>query len=132
MFLQVIGIGRLPQDPELEYTSNGTAKVEFAIVDDQTHEDDPQFVNVIDWGESAENHAEYLEKGSMVAVIGGLDLGKWKDNDDNTRFSPQILAGRYGGRVVYLGGGSGNGSQQGGSSDTPEESSSDDDEDIPF
>lgn len=129
MFLQVIGIGRLPQDPELEYTANGTAKVEFAIVDDQTHEDDPQFVNVIDWGDSAENHAEYLEKGSMVAVIGGLDLGKWKDKDDNTRFSPQILAGRYGGRVVYLGGGSSNSSSQG---DSQQNESEEDDEDIPF
>lgn len=129
MFLQVIAIGRLPQDPELEYTSDGLAKVEFAVVDDRTHEDKTQYVNVIDWGDSAENHAEYLSKGSMVAVVGGLDLGKWEDEDENTRFSPQILAGRYGGRVKYLGGGSkkGEGGEKGKSKPEP-----DDDEDIPF
>lgn len=129
MFLQVIAIGRLPQDPELQYTESGTAMVEFSVVDDRTHEDEVQYPDVIDWGDAAENHNEYLEKGSLVAVIGGLDLGKWEDDDGKTRYAPQILAGRYGGRVVYLGSSSSNG---GDSESEDSKPTSDDEEEIPF
>lgn len=133
MFLEATIIGRLAHDPELEYTEEGLAKVEFAVVDDHTHEDEVQYLNVVDWGKAAKNHDEYLSKGDTVAVMGGLDLGKWEDQNGKTRWSPQILAGRYGGRVVYLGGGEredtagGEDREQGSSKAEPE-----DEEDLPF
>lgn len=129
MLNQTILIGRLPQDPDLQYTDKGTAMVKFSVVDDRTHDEKTQYVNVIDWGEAAENHNQYLEKGSLVAVVGPLDLNKWVDDEDTTRYSPQILAGRYGGRVVYLGGGSNGGENEEGDNSEP---TSDDEENIPF
>ena len=124
-------IGRLAQDPDLNYTDDGTPYVKFALADGRTKEDETQWINVIDFGDSAENHAQYLSKGDIAAVIGPLDLGKWKDDQDNTRYSPTIKANQYG-RVVYLGGGKGD------TEDVPSKptddtgGSSNDDEDIPF
>ena len=124
-------IGRLAQDPELNYTDEGTPYVKFALADGRTKKDETQWINVIDFGESAENHAQYLSKGDIAAVMGPLDLGKWEDDNGKTRYSPTIKANQYG-RVVYLGGGEGEAEVDQGQTTDQTQDSGDGDEDLPF
>ena len=130
MYNSITVVGRLAQDPDLEYTKSGTAKVEFTVAEDarrnQNGEKQTQFHPVVSFGDQAENHNEYLSKGSAVTVRGHLDRGKYQDDDGKTKYYPQII----GYNVTYLSLG-GNSSQLGGSQDqsAPEP---DDEEDIPF
>ena len=74
----IVLIGRLTRDPELRYTSQGTAIVNFGIAVDRgfksTQEDQQtvDFFNVVCWNRLAEIVAEYMTKGRLVAVQGRL------------------------------------------------------------
>lgn len=57
-------IGRLTADPQLRYTSNGTAVTNFRIANNGT--DGVQFHTVMVWRRLAEIAAEYLAKGRLV------------------------------------------------------------------
>ncbi len=77
-FNRVILMGNLTRDPEIRYTSGGTAvcdiglavndggKVPTAWVEETT------FVDVTLWGRTAEVAGEYLGKGSPVLIEAGL------------------------------------------------------------
>ena len=74
----IVLIGRLTRDPELRYTSQGTAVVNFGIAVDRgfksTQEDQQtvDFFNVVCWNRLAEIVAEYMTKGRLIAVQGRL------------------------------------------------------------
>ena len=71
----VVLIGRLTRDPELRYTSKGTAVTTFTLAVDrqftnQDGEKEADFIPVVTWGKVAENCADY-RKRPVVAVEGG-------------------------------------------------------------
>ena len=78
MLNTIVLIGRLTRDPELRYTSSGTAVVNFGIAVDRgfkSNQPDGQtadFFNVVCWSRLAETVAEYMTKGRLVAVQGRL------------------------------------------------------------
>ncbi len=77
-------IGRVTKPGELRYTGAGTAflRVGLMIQDAKRPEDDPpEFANVTIWGETAEQLAERLNKGSEVYCHGRLRLRTWQKQD---------------------------------------------------
>ncbi len=97
-------IGRLTRDPEIRYTQGGSAVASFTLaVDKQLSRDKKQefeaqgkptadFIRIVAWGKLAENCANYLRKGSKVAVNGSISTGSYKDKEGNTRYSTDIMA----------------------------------------
>lgn len=82
----VILAGNLCANPELRYTPAGTAvsTLRLAVNDKYTtstgeKRDRVLFINVVAWGKTAENAAEYLEKGSKILVEGELRMSEWDD-----------------------------------------------------
>lgn len=82
----VILAGNLCANPELRYTPAGTAvsTLRLAVNDKYTtnageKRDRVLFINVVCWGKTAENAAEYLEKGSKILVEGELRMSEWDD-----------------------------------------------------
>ena len=83
---QVVLVGRLVRDPELRYTPQGSAVCEFTLASNRrfTKKDGEKveeviFVDTVAWNKLAENSAEYLKKGRMVAVAGSLTQDRWED-----------------------------------------------------
>jgi len=112
-------IGNLGEDPELNYTGDGTAVCNLSIAtnesytrDDGTEVDRTEWHDVTCWGRLAEVVAEYLSKGSSLYVEGKLQTRSWEDSDGNTRYSTEIKAQE----VTFLGG---SGSNGGGSNGPP-------------
>lgn len=96
MLNRCILIGRLAQDPELRYTDEGTPVCNFslAIERDFTNrngEKETDFIDVVAWRKTAENVAEYLKKGRMVAVTGRLQIRKNTGKDGRTYINPEIV-----------------------------------------
>lgn len=87
-FNKVILIGNLTRDPDLRTTQNGTAICELGLAvnrrwRDQAGRDQEEttFVDVTAWNRTAENCAQYLQKGAPVLVEGRLHLEQWEDRN---------------------------------------------------
>ncbi|MHB8157806.1 MAG: single-stranded DNA-binding protein, partial [Desulfocucumaceae bacterium] len=77
MLNRVILIGRLTKDPELSYTQSGTAIAKFTLAvnrsrPNQQGEREADFIPIVVWQKQAENCANFIGKGSLVAVEGRL------------------------------------------------------------
>jgi single-strand DNA-binding protein len=103
---KVIMIGRLTKDPELSNLPSGTAKCEMRIASNRTWKDrdgEKQnkvcYVDVLTWGRTAENCAQYLEKGREIMVEGRLDYSEWENKEGQHRSKHQVVADQ----VQFLG-----------------------------
>jgi len=69
-------IGRLTKDIDLRYTQSGTAVAKFTLAVDRafSKEKETDFIPCVVWQKQAENCANYIGKGSLVAV-GGENSG---------------------------------------------------------
>ena len=97
MLNRVILIGRLTKDPELRYTPNGTAVASFTLAvnrqrANQQGEREADFIPVIVWQKQAENCANYIGKGSLVAVDGRLQVRTYEAKDGQRRWVTEVVA----------------------------------------
>ena len=98
-------IGRLTRDPELRYLANtGVPVTTFTLaVDKNLSKDKKQemeakgqptadFINIVVWGKQAENCANYLEKGRLVAIQGRIQSRSWETKDGSRRYVTEVVA----------------------------------------
>jgi len=135
---RVILIGRLAKDPELRFTASGKAVATFSIAVNRpfSKEKEADFFNVVVWGKSAENCANYLAKGRLVGLEGRLQSRSYETQSGDKRYITEIVADQ----VEFLEWGNKEGQSPAkrnddfGSVDIDinEFQAMDDDEDIPF
>ena len=96
---KVILIGNLGQDPELRYTSSGTAVCNFSLATTESYKDrdgnqveNTEWHRIVAWARLAEICGEYLSKGRQVYIEGQLQTRQWEDKDGNTRYTTEIKA----------------------------------------
>lgn len=94
---KVIMIGRLTKDPELRYTPNGVAVCQFTLAVDrpfanQNGERGADFIPVVAWKKVAENCANYLKKGSQVAVDGRIQTRNYENNEGRKVYVTEVIA----------------------------------------
>ncbi len=97
MLNKVILIGRLTKDPELRYTPNGVAVASFTLAvnrsrANQQGEREADFIPVIVWRKQAENCANYIGKGSLVAVDGRIQVRTYDGKDGQRRWVTEVVA----------------------------------------
>lgn len=133
---KAILIGNLGADPELRYTSGGTAVASFGIATtekfknkDGEQQEKTEWHNIVCWARLAEIANEYLRKGSSVYIEGRIQTRSYDDKDGIKRYRTEIVA-----RQMQLLGGRPK-SDQGPSSQPSapsEPETSVDDDDLPF
>lgn len=90
---RVILIGRLTRDPELRYTTNGTAVTTFTVaVDRKFNRNEADFIPIVVWNKAAENCANYLGKGRMVAIEGRLQIRSYDTQEGQKRWVTEVIA----------------------------------------
>ncbi len=98
MINTVILIGRLTRDPELRYTTNaGAALTTFTLAVDrpftnQQGEREADFIRIVTWRKLAENCANYLGKGRLVAVDGRLQVRNYENSEGERRIIAEVVA----------------------------------------
>jgi single-strand DNA-binding protein len=119
---KAILVGRLGKDPQLDYTSSGTARCRFSLAtSDQYTDRDGQrqertaWHNIVMWAKLAEIAGEYLAKGRMVYIEGRIDYRQWQTDDGQTKYITEIVALQ----MQMLGGSGGGGGQRGGNDPPP-------------
>ena len=89
----VVLVGRLTKDLELRYIAgNGTPVANFVLAVDRefTGKDgkkETDFIEIQVWGKSAENCANYIGKGSLVAVQGSIRVEKYEKDGERRTFT---------------------------------------------
>jgi len=91
-FNKVLLLGNLTRDPQLSYTPNQTAVVDFGLAtnrkwtgQDGTQREETCFVDCRAFGRQAENINKYLTKGRLVFVEGRLTFDSWTAQDGTKR-----------------------------------------------
>lgn len=131
-------IGNLTRDPELRHTKGGTAVADLGVAVNSREKDSDgdwvdraDFFDVTVWGKTAENCAEYLEKGKKVGIVGRLRYETWENDEGQKRSKVKIVASTV--EFLTPKGESGERSSGGSSVPAEEEYDLDDaDDDIPF
>lgn len=96
---RVILIGNLTRDPELRFTPSGSPVASFGLAVNRTYTnkqgervESVDFFNIVAWAKLAELCAEYIRKGSPVAVEGRLQSRSWETEDKQKRSTVEIIA----------------------------------------
>ncbi|MDD2511597.1 MAG: single-stranded DNA-binding protein [Syntrophomonas sp.] len=93
MLNRVILIGRLTKDPELRYIQNGTAVATFTLaVGRKFKREETDFIPIVVWAKQAENCANYLNKGSLVAIDGRIQVRSYDNQEGQRRWVTEAVA----------------------------------------
>jgi single-strand DNA-binding protein len=90
MINRVILVGRLTADPSLRYTAQGKAVAVFTLAVNRNKEQ-TDFIRITAFNRTAENVANYLQKGSLVAVEGTIVTGSY-EKDGQRIYTTDIWA----------------------------------------
>nr|DAE21022.1 MAG TPA: Single strand binding protein [Siphoviridae sp. ct8LX107] len=95
---KVFLIGNLTKDLEMRSTQSGVAVCNFTIAvnrrfrNQQTGQQETDFLNVIAWRQLAELCGKYLSKGRKVAVMGSIQTRTYEAKDGSKRTAWDIVA----------------------------------------
>lgn len=94
---KIILIGRLTKDVDLRFTESGKAVANFTLAVDrpfknQQGEKEADFIRTIVWGKQAENCANYIGKGRLVAVDGRLQIRSYEGQDGDRKYITEVVA----------------------------------------
>ena len=100
----VVLVGRLVADPDLRYIPSGNAVSRFTLAVDKQlskekklemesrNQPTADFIRIVVWGKQAENCANYLAKGRLVAVQGRIQTGSYDDKDGKRIYTTDVVA----------------------------------------
>ena len=72
-------IGRLGKEPDMRYTPNGKAVVNFSLaVNRDGKKDESDWIDFVAWEKTAEVIAQYCKKGDLIGVTGSLQKRSWE------------------------------------------------------
>lgn len=96
MLNKIMVMGRLTRDPELRYTQSGTPVASFTVAVDRDFADqngkrETDFIDCVAWRQGGEFVSKYFSKGSMIVVVGRLQLRDWTDKEGNKRRTAEIV-----------------------------------------
>lgn len=98
MVNKVILVGRLGADPEIRHTPGGTMVTNFRIATDEYGKDKngervqrTEWHRLVAFGKLAEICGNYLSKGRLIYVEGGLRTRSWEDKDGVKRSTTEIV-----------------------------------------
>jgi single-strand DNA-binding protein len=121
---KVMLIGNLGRDPEIRYSQQGTAMVNFSIATSEQWNDKntgerqekTEWHNIKVFGKQAEVCEKYLSKGSKIYIEGRLQTRNY-EKDGQTHYMTEIVVREFqflGGRQDNQGGGNYQGNSSGG------------------
>lgn len=90
----VVLVGRLTRDPELRYMSNMTSVANFTLAVNRDKKDEVDFIDIVCFGNIADNVVQYIGKGSLVAINGSIRVDSFTTKDGKSAKSFKINANK--------------------------------------
>ena len=93
---KVVLIGRLTKDPELKFTSTGTAVTTFTLAVNRRYKREGQaeadFIPIVVWGKQAESTANYMKKGKLIGISGRIETRSYEAKDGTRKYVTEVIA----------------------------------------
>lgn len=93
----VVVVGNITRDPELRFTTSGTAVCNFSVAqtprrrtENGWEDGDTSFFDCSAWKDYGEHVAASFAKGERVIVVGRMKQRFWEDKDGNKRNSWEV------------------------------------------
>jgi single-strand DNA-binding protein len=94
-------IGNMTREPELRHTPSGVAVCDCGLAINERFKnaageikEKVLFVDFTAWGKQAESLAQYMAKGSPIALTGSLQLDQWENEKGEKRQKITVRADR--------------------------------------
>ena len=91
--------GNITKDPELKALPSGSNVCSFSVATNRTwtgkdgkKAEEAQFHNIVCFGKTAENVAQYMHKGSSIFIEGRIQTRSWEAKDGSKRYTTEIVA----------------------------------------
>ena len=97
MLNQVVGVGRLVEDPTVETTETGKQMTRVPIAVQRSYKNaegeyETDFFDVVLWNGIATNTSEYCHKGDLIGVRGRLESNSYETENGEKKKSTYIVA----------------------------------------
>lgn len=107
---KVILVGNLGAKPEVKFSSNGMAVTNLSVATSESWMDKnsgekkekTEWHRVSIFGKLAEIAGQYLDKGSKVYIEGKLQTRKWQDQNNQDRYTTEVIISGFGGTLQML------------------------------
>jgi len=123
-FNKVLLLGNLTRDPQLSYTPNQTAVVDFGLATnrkwtgpDGSPREETCFVDCRAFGRMAENINKFMRKGRLIFVEGRLTFDSWTAQDGSKKSKHRVTVEN----VQFMPGTGGPGPGPGAGAEPPEQ-----------
>lgn len=99
-YQQIIIVGNVGRDPEMQYTPSGVAVCTFSVAVNRTWTDrnsnekkeKTTWFRVSAWRALAETCSQYVHKGMQIMVVGEIDTDAYMGNDGQPKSSLKLTA----------------------------------------
>ncbi|MDT2782865.1 single-stranded DNA-binding protein [Vagococcus fluvialis] len=100
MINNVVLVGRLTRDPELRYTSNGTATATFNLAVNRNFtnasgEREADFVNCVIWRKPSETLVNYAKKGTLLGVVGRIQTRNYENQQGQKVYVTEVVCDNF-------------------------------------
>ncbi|MFD1901742.1 single-stranded DNA-binding protein [Enterococcus termitis] len=96
MINNVVLVGRLAADPDLRFTSSGSAVTTFRLAvnrnfTNQEGNREADFINCVIWRKPAETLANYAKKGTLLGVTGRIQTRNYENQQGNRIYVTEVV-----------------------------------------
>lgn len=100
MINNVVLVGRITKDPDLRYTSSGSAVTTFTLAVNRnfTNADgnrEADFINCVIWRKPAETLANYARKGTLLGVVGRIQTRSYDNQQGQKVYVTEIVVENF-------------------------------------
>ena len=85
-------VGRCGQDPEIRNFESGSVKASISLAVRPPYKSETAlWFDLIAWGSTAEVVANYVKKGTQIAVVGEFGFDRWTDKNSGAMRSKPVV-----------------------------------------
>ncbi|MGY3766767.1 single-stranded DNA-binding protein [Vagococcus vulneris] len=100
MINNVVLVGRLTKDPDLRFTSNGSAVASFTLAvnrnfKNQSGEREADFINCVIWRKPAETLANYARKGTLLGIVGRVQTRNYENQQGQRVYVTEVVCENF-------------------------------------
>lgn len=100
MINSVVLVGRLTKDPDLRYTSSGSAVATFTLAVNRNFTNangnrEADFINCVIWRKPAETMANYAKKGTLLGVIGRIQTRNYENQQGQRIYVTEVVCENF-------------------------------------
>ncbi len=105
MVNQVVIVGRLTSDPEVQTLTDNKKKTTVVVAVGRAYKNvngeyETDFIRCVLWNGVASSTCEYCHKGDVVGIKGRLEISSYEDEEKNKHYMTEVIAEK----VTFLSG----------------------------